>query len=168
MSAPVPHRIRHARVPDAGELFTLQRAAFLAEGQRYSDAHLPPLRDTLDDVVAVLKDPGVTVLVAVLSADCELGHRGRLVGSARIATAGSTGRVGRIIVAPDLQARGLGSALLAAVHTQAQAAGLHDLELFTGKASSESLALYRRHGYVDSRAASDDRGVSLQVLRRVL
>lgn len=168
MSAPVPNRIRHARTPDAGELFTLQRAAFLAEAQRYRDPLLPPLRDTLDDVLGVLRDPAVTVLVAVISSDSELGRRGRIVGSARFAAVGTTGRVGRIIVAPDLQGRGLGSALLTAVHAEAQAAGMRDLELFTGKASSQNLALYRRHGYVDAHATSDDRGITLQVLRRPL
>ncbi len=168
MSAPVPHRIRHARTTDAGELYTLQRAAFLTEAQRYGDPHLPPLRDTLEDVVHVLRDPMAAVLVAVISTDSELGRRGRIVGSARVSTAGSTGQVGRIVVAPDLQGRGLGSALLSAVHAEAHAAGLQDLELVTGTASSESLALYRRHGYVDSRTSSDDRGVSMQVMRRVL
>jgi GNAT superfamily N-acetyltransferase len=168
VSAPVPTRIRHGRLPDAGELFTLQRAAFLAEAQRYRDPLLPPLRDTLEDVLAVLRDPAVTVLVAVMSSDCEQGHRGRIVGSARFAAVGTTGRVGRIIVAPDLQGRGLGSALLQAVQSEAQAAGMRGLELFTGKASSQSLALYRRHGYVDAEAATDDRGVTLQVLRKAL
>ena len=168
MSVPVPTRIRHGRLPDAGELLTLQRAAFLSEAQRYRDPFLPPLRDTLDDMLAVLHDPDVTVLVAVMSSDCEQGHRGRIVGSARFALVGDTGRVGRIIVAPDLQGRGLGSALLQAVQSEAQAAGLRDLELFTGKASSQNLALYRRHGYVDGEAGTDDRGVTLQVLRKAL
>ena len=48
------------------------------------------------------------------------------------------------------------------------AAGMRDLELFTGKASSQSLALYRRHGYVEGEAKTDDRGVTLQVFRKSL
>jgi ribosomal protein S18 acetylase RimI-like enzyme len=76
--------------------------------------------------------------------------------------------VGRIIVAPDLQGCGLGSALLRAVQVEAHAAGMRHLELFTGKASSQNLALYRRHGYVDGEAATDDRGITLQVLRKAL
>lgn len=163
---PVPVRIRRGRDPDAGELFTLQRAAFLSEAQRCRDPMLPPLRDTVEDVLRVLRDPAVTVLVSVASGDSDLGRRGRIVGSVRVAAVGSTGQVGRIVVAPDLPGRGIGSALLAAVHAEASAAGLTDLELFTGTASSSNLALYRRHGYAEGRATSDERGTTLRVLHR--
>jgi len=170
VSAPVPARIRHARRTDAGELFTLQRAAFLAEAQRYGDPMLPPLRDTLQDVCGVLGRQDSTVLIAATTEDGEHGRRGRIVGSARLRVgAGSVGQVGRIIVAPDLQGRGLGTALLEAVHAEAaRIGGLHELELFTGRASQGNLALYRRHGYCDAQASPDEQGVPVQVLRRTL
>ncbi len=172
MSAPVPARIRHARRTDAGELFTLQRASFLAEAQRYGDPMLPPLRDTLQDVCDVLGRQDSTVLIAATTEDGEHGRRGRIVGSARLrvgADSSGVGQVGRIIVAPDLQGRGLGTALLEAVHAEAaRVGGLHELELFTGSASQDNLALYRRHGYCDARAVPDEQGVPVQVLRRTL
>ena len=40
---------------DAGELFTLQRAAFVGEGQINGALDIPPLTQTLDEVAASLR-----------------------------------------------------------------------------------------------------------------
>lgn len=166
MSFPVPHRIRHARAGDAGELLTLQRAAFLSEAQRYGDPHLPPLRDTVDDVRKVIVGPHGLVLVAATKSDGEWGRRGRLVAAIRVRYAGEAAQVGRVVVAPDLQGRGLGSAMMQAVHEEASdQPGITRLDLFAG-ASSESLALYRRFGYKDCGTDVDDRGVRITLLSR--
>ncbi len=45
--------IRPLGVDDAGELLTIQRAAYVGESMVY-DQFLPPLRETLEQVVAVL------------------------------------------------------------------------------------------------------------------
>ena len=50
--------IERARPDDAGEVLTLQRAAFLCEAQRYDDPHLPMLTETLDEIAAVIAGPG--------------------------------------------------------------------------------------------------------------
>ncbi|SDY91874.1 hypothetical protein SAMN05661080_05018 [Modestobacter sp. DSM 44400] len=48
---------------DAGEeVLTLQRAAYVTEGQAYDDVHLPPLRQTLTDLRAELADPQVVAV----------------------------------------------------------------------------------------------------------
>src|SRR3954447_8278246 len=169
-SAPPPAvELRTAQPADAGELFVLQRAAFVAEGQRYGRADLPPLRDTVDDVRRVVADPGTDVLVAVAMDDAH-GRPGRLLGSARLEVdaATGTGHVGRIVVAPDVEGRGLGSLLIDAVHALAARRGLRTLELFTGAGSERNLRLYRRHGYVDAEERFDDLGVRLLVLRRAV
>jgi hypothetical protein len=44
-------------VPDAGEILTVQRAAYLTEAQRYRNPYLPPLTETLDQVREVLAGP---------------------------------------------------------------------------------------------------------------
>lgn len=46
----------------AGELLTLQRAAYVTEAQAHDDPCLPPLVETLDDLRSVLADPTVTTL----------------------------------------------------------------------------------------------------------
>jgi ribosomal protein S18 acetylase RimI-like enzyme len=130
-----------AAVTDAGELLTVQRAAFLAEGALNNSFTLPPLTETLDEVRAALADPETVVLVA------RRGHR--LVGSVRARIAGRTGHIARLAVAPDLQGQGLGARLTSAVE-QALAGRVDRFELFTGATSEANLRLYRKLGYVES------------------
>lgn len=148
MAVAVNVRIRPARPADAGELFTLQRAAWVGEAQRRRDPFLSPLTDDADELRTAIDDPGTTVLVAAAAEDGEHGRRGRLVGFVRLSVRASTCRISRVVVAPDLRGRGLGSALLEAVHAEAaQVPGVQVLELSAGTAASADLALYRRHGY---------------------
>jgi GNAT superfamily N-acetyltransferase len=160
-------QLRPAVDPDAGELLTVQRAAFVAEAQLYGQPDIQPLRDTVDDVRAAIADPGTHVLVAV-STDEQHGRTGRLLGAGRLVVGGDgrSGTIGRIVVAPDVQGRGLGGLLLQALHEEAQRRGVRRLELWTGGSSEANLTFYRRHGYVESERRDDDRGITLQVMRR--
>ena len=123
---------------DAGEILTLQRAAYVTEAQLYRDVDLPPLTQSLVDLAAELARPEVTVW----------GYRdgGRLVAAMRIRTEGDVAHLGRVVVAPDLQGRGLGSALLSWVeHLLPEEVSA--VELFTGEHSTANLRLYTRLGY---------------------
>ena len=88
---------------DAGELLTLQRAAFLAEARLNGSLDLPPLTETVPEILTALDRE--TVLVARL--------RGRLVASVR-GSRRPEGRwyVGRLVVAPDWQGQGIGSLMM--------------------------------------------------------
>ncbi|WP_432490800.1 GNAT family N-acetyltransferase [Kineococcus gypseus] len=152
-----PVVLRPARPQDAGELLTVQRAAFVAEAQRYGDPLLPPLREDLASVAAAVEDPATVVLVAVLARP---GGGERLVGAVRLRVDGARGHVGRLCVAPDQQGRGTGTALLAAVEAAAPAA-VREFALFTGGGSAATLARYERAGYVRASTGVDDRGVEL-------
>ena len=128
-----------ARPEDAGELMTVQRAAFLIEGELNDSFTLPPLTETLDEVRKAIESDTV-VLVA------RLGHR--IVGSVRGIAADGTGHVGRLSVAPDMHGRGIGRDLMAAVEA-ALAGQVTRYELFTGATSENNLRMYRRLGYHD-------------------
>ncbi|KQT91078.1 transposase [Marmoricola sp. Leaf446] len=129
--------LRAATVGDAGELFTLQRACWVQEQLANPDTRIPALHEDLDDVLAWLGE--WTTLVARSGGRLVAAVRGRLVD-------GSTWDVGRLMVAPDLQGRGLGRALLAAIEAAAPAEA-KDLVLFTGAGSARNLAMYRKAGY---------------------
>jgi GNAT superfamily N-acetyltransferase len=116
---------------DAGEVLTLQRAAYVGEAMIY-DQFLPPLFETLDEVKAVLSSD-VTVL--------GIRDGGRLIGSVRIKP---DGEIGRLAVAPDRQHEGLGTQLLEAAIERG------GTWLFTGDRSEANLRLYRRHGFVET------------------
>ncbi|MET0417619.1 MAG: GNAT family N-acetyltransferase [Actinoplanes sp.] len=145
-----------AGVTDAGEVLTVQRAAYLTEAQHYTDPFLPPLTETLDEVVAVLAGPSI-----VLAA--RLGHR--LVGSVRAHLDGTTAHVGRLSVAPDQQGRGVGGRLLAAIE-DACAGRAALFTLFTGADSARNLRLYERHGYRIVTHRPDPNGIRLAVLEK--
>ncbi|WP_410812350.1 GNAT family N-acetyltransferase [Micromonospora sp. 067-2] len=145
-----------AGVADAGEILTVQRAAYLTEAQHYSDPFLPPLTETLDELRAVLTGP-TTVLAA------RLGHR--LVGSVRAQLDGDVAHVGRLSVAPDQQGRGVGGRLLAAIEA-ACAGRAARFTLFTGADSVANLRLYQRHGYQIVAHRPDGHGIRLAVLEK--
>lgn len=122
----------------AGELLTLRRAAFVSEAQLYDDPHIPPLTQTLDELVEDLADENVITLGAWL------GHR--LVGSIRVLLEGKRATLGRLAVAPDLQGMGIGTELLLAVVPHLSE-GIEEVWVFTGRDSVQNLALYAKHGY---------------------
>ncbi len=122
----------------AGELLTLRRAAFVSEAQLYDDPHIPPLTQTLDELVEDLGDENVITLGAWA------GHR--LVGSIRVLLEGKKATLGRLAVAPDLQGMGIGTELLLAVVPHLSE-GIEEVWVFTGRDSVQNLALYAKHGY---------------------
>lgn len=139
MSGSEPLRLGEA---DAGELLTLQRAAFVSEAQAHDDAHLPPLTETLDQLLAVLRDPACFAWGTRVS--------GRLIGSVRVLVRGAVAEVGRLAVAPDQQRRGLGRALMVAAEERLPPE-VTTLRLFTGERSAGPLALYASLGYHETR-----------------
>jgi GNAT superfamily N-acetyltransferase len=147
-------RIERAAPADAGEILTVQRAAYVSEAQLYGDPFLPPLVDTLDRVLAVIK--GATVLKAV--------EDGRVVGAVRGQMTRATCVVGRLVGAPDRQGRGIGTALLTALHDAMPEAAAFDLS--TGHLSEGNLRLCRRHGYRETQRERVHEHLTLVHLRR--
>ncbi|MER5999358.1 GNAT family N-acetyltransferase [Nonomuraea angiospora] len=137
--------IERATTADAGEILTLQRAAYVSEAQLYGDPYIPPLIESLEQVRKAIE--GAVVLKAL--------DAGRVIGAVRGQVSGTTCLVGRLVVAPDRQGRGIGTALLTALHEAVPEAEAFDL--FTGHLSGVNLKLYRRLGYREtSRERMDD------------
>ena len=142
--------------PDAaGELLTLQRAAYVTEAQLYDDVRLPALVQTLDELVDELATS--TCLAAVAGS--------RLVGAVRARERDGVLHVGRLAVVPDLQGRGIGTRLLLAAERMTR---LARATLFTGARSTANLRLYRRHGYVDAHRETVRPGLEVVHLEKEL
>ena len=129
--------IRAAVPADAAELYVLQLACWVQEMHDNPEITIPALQESLDDVKAWLQSH--TVLVA-RSAD------GRLVGAVRGILRREAWDVGRLMVAPDLQGRGLGRELLALAEALAPVEATSYV-LFTGSGSARNLRMYKKAGY---------------------
>lgn len=150
--------VRPITPDDAGEVLTIQRAAFVQEAQIYGDPKMSPLVQTLDEVRAELDDNlGVVAL-----------RDARLVGAARAVADGALLLIGRIAVAPDQQGAGVGGALLEAVEERGRSAGCTEAELFTGSLSTANLELYRASGYVETQRIDQGDGTAQIFLRKDL
>ena len=129
-----------ARPADAGELLTLQRACWLQEAiANGSVESIPALHESLDDVRAWMTT-WTTFVVRVPAAT------GRLVGAVRGRMDGDAWDIGRIMVAPDLQGRGLGRLLLEHIQAVAPPAAT-SFALFTGHHSDDNIRMYRKAGF---------------------
>jgi GNAT superfamily N-acetyltransferase len=154
VSSPLTWTIVDAVPADAEAILALQRLAYESEARRYGNWSIPPLVETLAEVRAHVERHAV---LKVLLAD-------RLVGSVRGVVTGRVCEVGRLIVHPDVQRRGIGSALLAAIERRLPDVDAY--ELFTGDRSLDNLRLYDRHGYRETRREPLPTGVWLVYLRK--
>ena len=150
--------VRPIRPEDAGEVLTLQRAAFVQEALIYGTPDMPPLTQTLDEVEAELAD----------NLGCVALDGSRIVGAVRARRDGDLLLVGRLAIAPDQQGHGIGTTLLAAVEERGRAAGSTEAELFTGSLSEANLRLYAREGYVETQRVPGDDGIEQVFLRKRL
>ena len=131
-------QVRPAVPADAGEIYTLQRACWLQELEANPGTPIPALEEGLDDVRRSLEE--WTTYVARDPAS------GRLVGGVRGRVDHGEWDIGRIMVAPDLQGRGLGRELLSLIEGVAP----HDVTgyvLFTGTGSLHNIRMYKKAGY---------------------
>jgi GNAT superfamily N-acetyltransferase len=133
-------RVERAVVADAGEILTLQRAAYVTEAQLYGDPFIPALVESFDQIRAVLAGDAIVLLAR---------YGARLAGAVQGRFRGHTCLVGRLVVAPDLQGRGVGTVLMRAIE-DAVAGRADTLALFTGHLSDDNLRLYRRLGYTET------------------
>jgi GNAT superfamily N-acetyltransferase len=131
-----------------GELLTLQRAAYVSEAQLYDDVRLPALVQTPGELADELAQSSCLAALA----------GSRLVGAVRTRERGGVLHVGRLVVAPDLQGRGIGTRLLLAAERTTR---LARATLLTGARSTANLRLYRRHGYVDAHRETVRPGLEL-------
>lgn len=131
--------IEPARVSEAEQILKLQFLCYQGEAALYEDYSIPPLRQTLWELLAEYDDHAVLV--------ARFGEE--VVGSVRARLEDETCHVGRLIVHPRLQRRGLGARLMREIEAVFPETGRY--ELFTGHLSEGNLRLYRRLGYAEFR-----------------
>jgi GNAT superfamily N-acetyltransferase len=151
--------IERAGVGDAGEILTVQRAAYVAEAHLYGDPFIPALVESLEQMRKVL---GGDAVVYKAVADGR-----RVVGAVRAQFSERTCLVGRLVVAPDMQGCGIGRRLMEALEKDV-AERADACVLFTGHLSEDNLRLYRRLGYSETHRERVAAHLTLVHMRKAL
>lgn len=126
--------IFQADINDAEEILVLQKLAFQTEGKLYNNFNIAPLNQTLDEIR--LEFNTHIFLKAV--------ENGKIVGTVRAYEKSKTCYIGRLAVHPDMQNRGIGTALMKSIENNFQSSRF---ELFAGSKSLKNLSLYKKLGY---------------------
>jgi GNAT superfamily N-acetyltransferase len=129
-------QVRRFEPGDLAELVVLQRCCWVEEAIANDMLTIPALHETHDEVLQ-WATTWTTFVVRL---------RGRLVGAVRGIRDGATWEIGRLMVAPDLAGRGVGSALLRLIESAAPE-DTDGFTLFTGAKSERNLRFYERAGY---------------------
>jgi GNAT superfamily N-acetyltransferase len=148
--------IESANIDDAEQILALQKLAYESEARLYDDWTIPPMTQSLESLVSELHND--TVLKAL--------DGQTIVGSVCATVSDNVCHIGRLMVHPSHQGRGLGTALMRAIEERfPDATGF---ELFTGSRSEGNIRLYTRLGYVATGARRVSDRVTLVVLSKTL
>ena len=145
--------ISSASAEDLPAILALQYLAYQSEAVLLQNFSIPPLLQTLSDLQAEF-ERGV-VLKAM--------EAGEIVGSVRAYREGDTARIGKLIVSPAFQGRGIGTALLLAVE---QTCPAPRYELFTSSRGEKNIRLYERAGYVRFTEKEASAGITFVYLEK--
>jgi|SRR5271157_2336580 len=146
--------LERATIEVAEAILNLQVLAYQQEAVLYNNYAIPPLLQSLQSLKEEFQTQ--TFLVARLN--------GEVVGSVRAVCRDGRCHIGRLIVHPSLQRRGLGSRLLAAIETAFPEALRY--ELFTGQRSEGNLRLYKRLGYREFKREQAAPGLQIVFLEK--
>ncbi|MFD2923773.1 GNAT family N-acetyltransferase [Halobacillus naozhouensis] len=126
--------ILEARPEDASEILRIQKKAYRSEAELYNDYDIQPLKQTLSSVEQDFESH--FILKYLLD--------GKIVGSVRAIEENGTCLIGKLMVDPEFQGRGIGKELMHEIE------GLYSnvrFELFTGNKSTKNITFYETLGY---------------------
>ena len=147
------YEILKANVSDAEEILRLQYAAYQSEAVIYNNYSVQPLTQTLEQTIDEFKKS--VVLKAVLD--------GKIVGSVRAAENEDSVYIGKLMVLPDYQNRGIGKRLLKAIENEFC---VKRYWLATGEKSEKNLKLYEKLGYTRFKTEEIASGLTLVYLEK--
>ena len=137
--------ITKAEYDDLREILELQYLAYQSEADLFGSRDIPPLRQTLDDVIDEFNNGLILKMVV----------DDKIIGSVRAVEKGDTVYIGKLMVHPDFRRKGYGSKLLSEIESRFPG---KRYELFTSTKSTDNIRLYQRSGYTvfDSRVFNDE------------
>ena len=137
--------IYKADLEDLQEILQLQYLSYQSEAALFGSRDIPPLKQTLDEVIAEYKN-GIVLKMT----DDDV-----IVGSIRAKERNGTVYIGKLMVHPDYRRNGYGRSLLMEIEKYFPD---KRYELFTSTRSTDNIRLYRNLGYkmFDRKAVTDE------------
>jgi len=129
------YRIVKADFKDLEEILKLQYLAYQSEAALFGNKDIPPLTQTLDEVIEEYNNGIVLKLI---------DEEGKIIGSVRANVNEGTVYIGKLMVHPDYRRKGFGKKLLTTIEdffTEKR------FELFTSTRSKDNIRLYSSVGY---------------------
>ena len=131
---------------DLQDILRLQYLAYQSEAALFGSKDIPPLKQTLDEVIAEFREGIILKMV---------DENDVIIGSVRAKESNGTVYIGKLMVHPDHRCNGYGARLLAEIERYYPE---KRYELFTSTRSIDNIRLYQRMGYREfDRRSMDDR-----------
>jgi chorismate mutase/N-acetylglutamate synthase-like GNAT family acetyltransferase len=146
--------ITEAVLKDAPLILALQKRAFLQEAEIAGTFNIIPMIQNLE---AMRNDFTNHTIIKAVAEDL-------IVGSARARVENGICLIGRVIVEPVYQKRGIGSALVNALEERFTDVLFY--ELFTAEKSVSNIKFYTRLGYKEYDTFEDPSGVKMVLMRK--
>ena len=128
--------IKKATHEDLLKILHLQRLAYLSEAKLLNNYSIQPLTQTLEELE---KEFSKSIILKI-----EDGKTNEIIGSIRSYEENDHVYIGKLMVHPDYQNKGIGTKLLRAIETYYKN---KTFELFTSNKSEKNILLYRKNGY---------------------
>ena len=137
--------IYKAGLEDLQEILQLQYLSYQSEAALFGSRDIPPLKQTLDEVIAEYNN-GIVL---------KMTDNDVIVGSIRAKERNGTVYIGKLMVHPDYRRNGYGTKLLTEIEKYFPD---KRYELFTSTRSTGNIRLYRNLGYkmFDRKAITDE------------
>jgi len=147
--------ITKAKPADATEILKLQHLVFQSEAALYDNYHIEPLKQTIESFT--------TDFDKYVFLKATRTHM--IVGSIKLREEKGCCWVGRLMVHPDYQRKGIGRQLLS--EAENIFTGIRTYELFTGSKSVSNIRLYESVGYQKAEEYTDERNPGVILIRMV-
>ena len=127
--------IKKAQKEDLEKILELQYLAYQSEAKLFGNMDIPPLKQTIEELYNEFQKG--TILKA-------LDDIGVIIGSVRAYQENGTVYIGKLMVHPKMQRKGIGTKLLLEIEREYPN---QRYELFTSTKSISNIRLYERLGY---------------------
>ena len=127
--------IKKAQKEDLEKILELQYLAYQSEAKLFGNMDIPPLKQTIEELYNEFQKG--TILKA-------LDDIGGIIGSVRAYQENGTVYIGKLMVHPKMQRKGIGTKLLLEIEREYPN---QRYELFTSTKSISNIRLYERLGY---------------------